>query len=200
MEVYRLEVDYDASGDSPWGEVRSLGEHQELWPLSRIHPLASDWQPMEVTLAEAEERADFVRFSGGGWAVRPEALRVLEPLLTGAAEFLPLMCDTGDEFFALHPLELVDLGPDAEASRNRVSGNITWVHRFSFDPKNLVGKKCFRIRHPKGSAAGPTSGGSDVLVSDAIYKHILGFGFRGIRFVQAFPLDERWAHRHDDHT
>lgn len=195
MNVFKLQVDYDALGDSPWGELFDQVELEETWPLYRSHPLAATWRPMPVTLHEAEQHAEFVYFTAGGWAVRPEARRALIPILGGAVEFLPLACDTGEEFHALHPLQLADLGPEAVARRNEVSGNITDIRRYSFDPAALVGKVCFRVRHPVGSAAGPESGGSDVLVSSVVRDCIERHGFLGVRCVPVFPVDERWSGR-----
>ncbi len=195
MEVFALKVDYDASGDAPWGMLRDEVELEETWPLYDGRPLAPVWRPMPVTLHEVQQHAEFVYFTAGGWAVRPVARRVLEPVLCGAAEFLPLACDTGDEFYALHPLQLADLGPDADARQNEVSGNITDVRRYSFEPAAIAGLVCFRVRHPIGSAAGPESGGSDVLVSLAVRECIERHGFRGVLCVPVFPIDERWPRR-----
>jgi len=194
MEVFALKVNYDAAGNSPWGMLRDEVDFEETWPLYDGRPLAPTWRPMPVTLHDADEYAEFVYLTAGGWAVRPDARRKLEPLLSGVAEFLPLACDTGDEFFALHPLQLADLSPDADARRNEVSGNITVIRRYSFEPAALLGMVCFRVRHPVGSAAGPDAGGSDVLVSEAIRECIERCGFRGVRCVPAFPVDERWSH------
>jgi hypothetical protein len=76
-----------------------------------------------------------------------------------------------------------------------VSGNITVIHRYSFDPAAVGGLVCFRVRHPVGSAAGPGSGGSDVLVSPVVRECIERHGFRGVRCASVFPIDERWPHR-----
>jgi hypothetical protein len=189
MKVFELEVDYDVDSNSPWGELFDDVELEEARPLYEARPLASTWRPMPATLHGAEQHAEFVYFTAGGWAVRPAARRVLKPVLGGAAEFLPLACETGDEFYALHPLQLADLGLNAVARRNEVSGNITDIRRYSFDPSALVGKVCFRVRHPVGSAAGPESGGSDVLVSPAVRDCIERHGFRGVRCVPVFPVD-----------
>jgi hypothetical protein len=196
MEVSALSVDYDADGNSPWGMLVEEVELEATWPLCDGRPLAPSWRPMPVSLHEADEYAEFVWFSSCGWAVRPEARRALEPVLGGAAEFLPLACDTGDEFFALHPLQLIDLGPDADARRNEVSGNITVIRRYSFEPADLAGMVCFRVRHPVGSAARPDAGVSgDVLVSPEVRECIERCGFRGVRCVSAFPVDERRSRR-----
>jgi hypothetical protein len=191
MEVFVLKVNYNADGNSPWGMLRDEVDLEETWPLYDARPLTPTWLPMPVTLHDADEYAEFVYLTAGGWAVRPDARRELEPLLGGAAEFLPLACDTGDDFFALHPLQLTDLGPDADARRNEVSGNITQIRRYSFEPAALAGMVCFRVSHPVGSAAGPDAGGSDVLVSPAVRECIERCGFRGVRCVPAFPVDER---------
>jgi len=195
MEVFVLRVDFDADGNRPWGMLRDEVELEETWPLYDGRPLAPTWQPMTVTLHEADQHAEFVYFTAGGWAVRPAVRAALESVLGGAAEFLPLACDTGDEFFALHPLQLVELGPDADARRNEVSGNITDIRRYSFEPAALTGMLCFRVRHPVGSAAGPEAGGSEVLVSQAVRVCVERHGFRGVRCVPAFPVDERWSRR-----
>jgi hypothetical protein len=195
MEVFALKVDYDADSNSPWGMVRDEVEPEESWPLYDARPLAPTWQPMPVTLHQVEQYAEFVYFTAGGWAVRPAARRVLEPVLGATAEFLPLACDTGDEFFALHPLQLADLGPDADARRNEVSGNITYIRQYSFEPDAIAGLVCFRVRHPVGSAAGPESGGSDVLVSPVVREYIERHGFRGVQCTSVFPVAERWSRR-----
>lgn len=192
MKVFCLKVDYDADGNCPWGMLRADGALEDSWPLYDSRPLARAWKPMFVTLHDVEEYAEFVYFTAGGWAVRPEARRLLEPVVGEAAEFLPLECDKGDEFFALHPLQLAELGPDADAHQNRISKNITTVRRYSFDAASIAGMACFRARQPVGSAAGPNSGCSDVLVSDTVQEHIAQSGFRGICCVPAFPIDERW--------
>lgn len=191
MEVFALQVDYDAGGNSPWGMLRDEVEIEETRPLYGRRPLAPTWKPMPVTLHDAERLAEFVYLTAGGWAVRPAARRVLEPLMGGAAEFLPLACDTGDEFYALHPLQLADLGPDAVARRNEVSGNIVVIRSYSFEPAALVGMSCFRVRHPPGSAAGPESGAGDVLVSRVVRECMEQHGFKGVRFMRAYPVGER---------
>jgi hypothetical protein len=191
MEVFALQVDYDAEGNSPWGMLRDEVEIEETWPMYNRRPLAPNWQPMRVTLHEAHQYADFVYFTAGGWAVRPPARQSLEPILGVAAEFLPLACHSGDEFFALHPLQLADLGSGAVARRNEVSGNTTFIRRYSFEPSSVVGKVCFRVGNSVGSAAGPDSGCSEVLVSSAVRDCIERLSFRGVRCIRVFPVDDR---------
>lgn len=191
MDIFALQVDYDARGNSPWGTLHDEADLDDTRPLWRNRPLAPTWRPMPARLYGARAVSDFVSFTAGGWAVRAEARRALEPLLGDNAEFLPLDCDPDEGFHALHPLQLADLGPEAVVRRNEVSGNITVIDRYSFEPSTLVGMVCFRARHPPGSAAGPHSGTSDVLVSQPVRECIEQHGFRGVRCVQVAPVDTR---------
>ena len=215
MEIFSLQVDYTARGSNPWDTVHARCDLECLFPLGRNRPLAAEWQPLPVQLRSARQRADAMLFGPGYWAIRLAASRALSPILGPAVEFLPLLCESGEELVALHPLQLAEIGPGTEGSRNAVTGCLTWVRRYDFEPAALDGMVCFQARESEaviravadrlrragmvctqdrepGSAGDSVySGLGDVLVPEAVRERLERLGLSGWRFEQVFPVDKR---------
>lgn len=185
MEVFKVEVDYPARGDDPWGPLGHRGPLDELTPLRRLRPLAASWQSLTVERWPASREADVVDFLGH-FAARAEVVGELRRVLGDDAEFLPLAGVAGEPFAVWHPLRGVDPGPGTVFRRNEVSRNITWVERHSFDPAAVAGLRCFTIRQPADSAAGPEACLFDVLVPGETRRELERLGLRGIRFRRVF--------------
>jgi hypothetical protein len=130
-------------------------------------------------------------FGPGYWAVRVAASRALEPILGQAAEFLPLVCESGEDLVALHPVQLAELGPDTEGARNPVTGRFTWIRRYSFEPAALAGMVYFKGHEPIPFPDGSYSGVGDVLVPCSVRDRIEELGLAGCRLEPVFPVDKR---------
>jgi hypothetical protein len=191
VEIFSLQVDYTPRGSNPWDTVHAACDLVRLFPLHRNRPLAAEWQPLPVRLNTAKRRADAMRLGASHWAVRLAASRALAPILGPAAEFLPLACESGEELVALHALQMAELGPGAEGSRNPVTGRLDWVRRYDFEPAALAAMVCFRAREPVPIGDGVFLGIGAVLVPDPVRERIEGLGVAGWRFEQVFPMDKR---------
>lgn len=109
-------------------------------------PLAASWSPPRVRVMRVKGRGeDFCRFYYNLPVVSGSARSVLEPVLGGAVEFLPLECP-GRELFAMNVLLLVDALDEERATLRRDSnGFILEIRRYAFHVDRIAGLRIFKL-------------------------------------------------------
>jgi hypothetical protein len=179
MDVFKIETDYDSTGNSPWNALWYEGKAHDLQALQRPARLEHVWKTPVVTLETRDRAPDVFEFMSY-WAVPDPVRELLAPLVSSTVEFLPLSIAKGPALFVLHPLIARSLDERAIVESNPVSHNITNIRRYSFGQSEEAAPM-FTVRQPLGSWAG--DGGyvcSDVLVSRPVKE--LCASLTGIRF------------------
>ncbi len=152
MEFFRLEAAYDATGNLPWDALWYDGDDEDLDALSCQMRLGPVWKSPLVRLETRDRRPDAYEFHLY-FAFTRRISEVLSGLVEDSAEFLPLRLPGSKRIFVMHTLSRVDLDAHALVDRNKVSGNITDVRKYSFVKQQMRdGMHVFQIRQAAGSA------------------------------------------------
>ncbi len=184
MKYFEIDLDWDASLNSPWDAVWPRDDESNLACLNGSFPLSYVWNKPPVTIQRRKRTPDIFGFVLH-WVVTENVKNTLEPLVGIEAEFLPLSCD-GGALFVIHPLLPIDFDNNADLHRNSVSRNVTLVNRysFSFNPDEFNGPRhLFRMLQPEGSAArraGYTL--KRLIVSEKVKETLEAIQAEGIRF------------------
>jgi len=184
MKYFEIDLDWNASLDSPWDSVWPKDDDSNLACLNGSLPLSYTWNKPPVTIERRERTPDVFGFVLH-WAVNENVKNTLEPLVGIEAEFLPLSCNEG-ELFVIHPLWPIDFDEDADLHRNSVSRNVTVVNKysFSFNLDEFNGpRQLFRMLQPEGSAArraGYTL--NRLIVSEKCKETFEAIQAKGVRF------------------
>lgn len=183
-----------------WDKRGNSLHWDELWhdpdPLKRPFdsilqqtPLAAVWQAPELTLHRRKWRCDILLIDPfpGVWGVTQRAREVLEPLLAGSVEFLPVKCPLDQPVFAVHPLRHVPLAEDADVNVSNVVGGISSVRRYSFRVGDLTGANYFLIRQPPCSRDGKQGvAWEKTFVSDDFVQYLERNGLTGVMCQRVF--------------
>jgi hypothetical protein len=184
-EVYKIEVAFDADGNSPWDCLWYDADEEDLDVLSCQMQIAAVWKPPVVSLERRNARPDF--YSLHAYFVVTKRVRsLLAPLVMDTVEFLRLSIPKGPGVFVLHPLLRAELDKKAVITRNQVSGNITVIQEYSF-PTLQEKMHCFQVRHPLGSS-GRDAGFpyTDLLVSAEFKELCETNSVHGVVFQEVF--------------
>lgn len=195
MEVFHLDTDYDAQGNSPWDTIWYDGDYEDIDVLDCDAKLAAIWKPPNVRVEERNKGPDFFVFQTY-FAVTERVRVLLLHIVQNTVEFLPLSTDMNLLLFVLHPFIRVDLDDGAVVSRNSVSGNVTVIRKYSFAPNAFDELQqdwqqpihVFQVRHPLGSSA--RDGGvavSGLLVSREFVDLCKKNNLQGVTFKKVFP-------------
>ena len=184
MKYYRIEMDWDTKGDSPWDRVWQESP-EPIDCLNGSLPLAAIWRSPKVWVEKGTKSPDVYGFELH-FAVTERLRDLLERMVRDEAEFLPLVVPDVGVLFLIHPLWPVDFDDAAQLQRNGVSGNITVVQKYSFtlDPDAYEGPRhLFRMRQAKGSAARDAGCcRSELIVSEKVKRAAEVSGVAGIVF------------------
>lgn len=154
MKYFEIDLDWNASLDSPWDAIWPKDEHHNFDCLGGSLPLSYVWNKPPVKIERRQRTPDVFGFVLH-WAITDEVKTKLESFVGIEAEFLPVRCELG-ELFVIHPLWPIDFDDAAELHRNSISKNVTVVikYSFTFDPDAFNGPRhLFRMLQPEGSAA-----------------------------------------------
>jgi hypothetical protein len=139
---------------------------------------ANRWIPPHVRLLHEDEGqhlrpADMPWCNSSVIAVTERARPVLEELLAGDAEFLPLDCDE-EQLWLVHPWRIVDALDEerSELERFTSSDRVMTVTRYVFREAALGGVACFKV--PQMIAP--------MFVTEGVVAAIRGNGLTGVRF------------------
>jgi len=155
LAIYRIDGGYDELYNSlPWDLLNYSNDSDfetYRYPLDKAEPLAQTWTPPRVSLRKRKWRCDLISLYPH-WAVNEKARAALWPLLHDAVEFLPLDGVKLPQLWVMHPLIHIDLAPNADHN-GRPGDNITTIHRFTFEVKDLRGQHLFGVKQASGSDA-----------------------------------------------
>lgn len=153
MRVYRLDIRYDENSESPWHSLSHRGSDvSDLWVLGTPNRLSAIWRPPVFEVERESQNPDFF-YCYSDWAVSENVVNTIGPKLGEDIEFLPIDCDYEVPLYLLHVTQRVALGPEADASINSVSKNMTWINRYHFVEDDLASMKLFSLYQVPGSAA-----------------------------------------------
>lgn len=174
MKVYILDTDPDRSRGIYFAKPRGLhvfasrfnGQSMKRW-----------WRGTERFrfVPSALPKVDAPYFDPSIPVFTPRAARVLDDLLVGAGELLPIKCQ-GYDYHLFNVTKLVDaLDEDNCAVHRFKSGRIMYIKEYSFFEKKLAGVRVFKLtQEPLGR----------VYVTDPFVERVKFHGLTG--FV--FPL------------
>ncbi|MFN9249337.1 MAG: hypothetical protein ACK6DS_19950 [Planctomycetota bacterium] len=191
MKYFEVDIDWNASLDSPWDAVWPKDDDSNIDCLDGSLPLLYIWNQPPVTIERRDQTPDIFGFVLH-WAVTEHVKAALEPLVGLEAEFLPLSCADA-ALFVVHPLWPIDFDDDADLHRNSVSNNVTVVKKYSFsiNPDEFNGPRhLFRMLQPERSSA--RKGGytlKRLIMSEKCVEileeiHVKGVRFRHIHTVE----------------
>jgi len=166
------------------------GERPWRSPLDTVTPLKTVWEPPLLDVIRGSNAPDFFHCLTD-WAVTPEVVEAISTSVGEDVEFLPIESDYEKPLFLLHVLKLVELGANANATRNSLSKNITSIYKPDFDIGALSSCSLIRILQAPGSAARNAG-----LACDEIYAvgefadFLIERGFQGVDLVTVFDREE----------
>jgi hypothetical protein len=149
----------------------------------RDRPLLDGWPKNSAFSVSEEGLLCDVLFNPDALFFSQKVRDDIEPILGKSAEWLPALIRDVGTYYVLHPLESVELGPNAKVKKNAVSKNFTWIDKYDFVPSTLP--MCFMIRQADGSAA--RKGGFcmlDMIVNEQLRWKLAKF--RGVDFAMVY--------------
>jgi hypothetical protein len=191
MKYFEIDLDWNASLNSPWDAVWPKDSNSNLDCLSGSLPLLYIWNKPPVTIERREQTPDVFGFVLH-WVVNQKVKDALEPLVGIEAEFLPLSF-VDEQLFVIHPLWPIDFDDDADLHRNSVSKNVSEVNKYSFkiNPDEFNGPRhLFRMLQPEGSAArkaGYTL--NRLIMSEQCVSLLENIHVEGVRFRHVHTVD-----------
>jgi hypothetical protein len=152
----------------------SPADDKAIQRIFEVQPLAKKWKPPSVRRDSRFKAGDFPSFEGPIPVFSERAWIGLQPLIDSAVEALPIKHPSGDKYFAIHVLDVVDaLDRKKSAVKLYADGGVMRVVNYCFKSKPLKGKQIFRI---------PESVYLEVLVSETFKKRVEELKLKGILF------------------
>jgi hypothetical protein len=190
--IYMFDIGRNAGNSLPWDEMEFSGSNVGFRlenKLSQAKPLSDKWRSPKVEIKKRNWRCDFFRL-GSHWAVNARAKDALVDIVGNNVEFLPVKCAKATtEFFIIHPLLHVDLGPDADFDRPAPGNNDTWIKKYSFELDEITSKAMFRVNFYPGTPARKAGYAHDnVMVSTQIRKMLVEKELCGIVLKEVFKF------------
>jgi len=153
QEVYILDF---AAND--FASLRTVDERDldQLLDAFDGTPMGTTWTPVRMsweTEGGTRPLSDFSTIGGGGLVLSGPALEVLDDLLVGRGELLPLDVTGGEEYYVFNVTRLSEALDEEESELVyfESSGRLMAIERFEFDPDSLVGETVFKLaQKPKG--------------------------------------------------
>ncbi|WP_390896825.1 imm11 family protein [Rubinisphaera margarita] len=154
-------------------EHRVLGVHRcdsallENW----IPPIARSLNGDTLAEGDFPSLSNFWRIP----IVSQRAWEVLRSLL-GRCEALPIIHPTGNRYYIVHIMETIDALDErrSEVARNRTTGRINSIRRYSFVWDRIHGKHIFKL---------PADSGGEVIVDCRFREAVEQNGLRGLVFT-----------------
>jgi hypothetical protein len=180
MNIYRINSD---SGRYEY--VNARVEDRDLLFFSSGQPLSGTWVPVPVLLdhrlvdnvmEEPQPRkGDFPSLYGATPIFSERAWETLYPLVGGSVEALPLIHPSGEKYFAINVLDVVDCLDltKTKLTRNDVTGRVSSIQEYHFRQHLLTGKHIFKL---------PETKGLEVLVSEEFKQAVETSELKGLIF------------------
>ncbi|HLO46818.1 MAG TPA: DUF1629 domain-containing protein [Kamptonema sp.] len=139
------------------------------------YELPGSWQPIPVEIYSAGKPGDFPAIVGFHQTLSERAVRILQPIMGESVELLPVVCTTGERYFVIKIVDVVDCLDYSRAvvRRNSHSGRVTVIDSFAFKDGCIGDRNIFRL--PELNRA---------LVSQAFKDCVENNGLEGLRFKQ----------------
>jgi hypothetical protein len=152
----------------------SPADDKAIQRIFEAQPLAKKWKPPSVRRDSRFKPGDFPSFEGPIPVFSERAWIGLQPLIESAVEALPIKHPSGDKYFAIHVLDVVD-ALDRRKSPVELfpNGKVMEVVHYCFKAKLLKSKHMIRI---------PESIYLEVLVSDTFKKRVEELKLKGALF------------------
>ncbi|HQR41554.1 MAG TPA: hypothetical protein PLX97_02695 [Gemmatales bacterium] len=108
----------------------------------------------------------------------------IDSLLSNSVEWLPVKLGLKSDYFVLHPLQTIELGPQAVFRQNRPQDNIIEVSRYDFDADEQL-PACFLVHQAPGSPARESHGTLGIIIVNETLRWKMGV-YRGVDFAQVY--------------
>lgn len=163
MNVYRIIADSDE-----YEHIYADENDRDVLYFNKCHSLIKDWKPRFILPDErltdnsmnerTPKKGDFPSLYRPTPVFSQRAWDILSPLIATFVEPLPLIHPSGEIYFAINVLELVDCLnlTQSKVTRNDASGRISKIHLYRFKRQLLEDKHIFKL---------PETMGLEVLVS-----------------------------------
>lgn len=180
MNIYRIIPDSDS-----YECIYPRVEDEDILFFFDAEPLSAKWVPLPVVLDERLRenvmdapipmKGDFPSLYRPTPVFSERAWGALSPLIKGSVEALPLIHPSGDRYFAINVLDVIDCLDLAttKLTRNDVTGRVSSIQAYHFRPNLLRGKHMFKL---------PETKGLEVLVSEEFKQAVENNGLKGLIF------------------
>jgi len=180
MNVYRIKPNSDT-----FERIYARVEDRDLLFFSSAQPLSAKWIPLPVLpddrLLEnvmdepVPINGDFPSLYGPTPVFSERAWESLYSLVNGSVEALPLIYPSGETYFAINVLDVVDCLDltKTKLTRNDVTGRVSSIQEYHFRPHLLTGKHMFKL---------PETKALEVLVSEEFKQAVEANGLKGLIF------------------
>jgi hypothetical protein len=182
MNVYRI-----APNANAYECIYARKKDRDLLFFSECQPLLPNWRPLPVLGDDRLEddsikqpkKGDFPSLYHPTPVFSQRAWDILSPLVQEGVEHLPLIHPSGEVYYAINVLELIDCLDltKTKLTRNEACGEV-WVssiQTYKFKKRMLKGKHMFKIPETKGLEA---------YVLDEFKQAVETNGLLGMKFVQ----------------
>lgn len=152
----------------------------------RGEPMEKAWSTVQVETFKEGPESDFPEGLLSPPVFSEEAVQVLQPLMQGKVELLPLITEKGKKYYAGNVLNVID-GIDeknTEVKRSR-SGAIMKYNKFSFHQGVVEGQDIFKVLHLENKNPMNTK----VFVSDQFRDKVLESGLKGFDFIEVWDSE-----------
>jgi hypothetical protein len=121
----------------------------EIFQQSGRRILSPDWQPISVTRVKGEKRTDFPALPGSDLVVTGHAWQILQPLIGDSVEALPLSCTTGEAYFVINAIDVLDCLDYEHSEVERFSnGQVMWINSYVFKEEAIGNRSIFKLPEP----------------------------------------------------
>ena len=172
MPIYRYVADSDSFACiAPKGPK----DRKAIDSLYDDKPKAKKWTPARVSLDVSQGKlGDFPSLYGGIPVFSERAWEILQPLLLGCVEALPLILPTHRKYYAIHVLDVVNaLDTEKSVLDYFPNGSVMDIEKIVFKKNAIQNKHMFKL---------PEKYSSDVYLSDYFKKTVDGNKLKGIEF------------------
>jgi hypothetical protein len=180
MNVYRIIPNSDV-----YEYIYARVEDRELLYFSKAQPMLAIWKsipvlPDERTLDNSmndsiPQKGDFPSLYHSTPVFSQRAWKVLSPLISKSVEALPLIHPSGDTYFAINVIDVIDCLDltKTKITTNEVTGRVSSIQAYCLKTHLLKNKHMFKI---------PETSGLEVLVSEEFKEATEINGLKGLLF------------------
>ncbi|MDC0831969.1 hypothetical protein CKA32_001752 [Geitlerinema sp. FC II] len=141
VNIYdRIDLVEDLCDEDLLGILHLLG-----YPASSKNP-QQEWNPVRVKIKPGQKSGHFPGFIGFHLIFNEKSVKILYPLIEGYVKLFPLVYDSGDRYFAIGVLEVVDCLNYSLAQIQRSSaGRVIRVKKYAFYEERIGDRPIFRL-------------------------------------------------------